>query len=117
LPQDLPPAGALAADRDGWILGTPGTPAAAAIARRHGPRTLELGGSPTVPAAIAGPPGARTLELRGTDRVPTARARALAGVLRARGLLRWSEADRRFALQSQVEGQDGTWARAAVVAP
>jgi hypothetical protein len=102
LPHALPPAGATAARAAAaapprWIVAARATPAAQRIARRH---------------------GARALRLRGVYAVPTGRARALAGALRAAGLLRFSEADAPVTRASTFEGQgsDQTWTRGTVIA-
>jgi len=91
----LPPQGARAARAaaPGWLVGAAPSADARAIARRHGAREVA--------------PGLHV--------VPTAGARALAGALRARGLLRFSEPDRPLR-RLDAEDDFTNW-RIAVVPP
>jgi hypothetical protein len=100
VPHALPAAGAhaAAATPDRWIVGARPGAATGRIARAHGARPLRLAGAYTVPR-------------RG--------ARAFASALRARGLLRYSQADTAVARASAYEGNglETGWARGPVVAP
>lgn len=100
LPHALPPAGAHAATAGAttWLIGARPSATTARLARAH---------------------GARPMRLSGAYVVPTARARALAAALHRRGLLRWTEPDRRLVRESAFEGNGGEdqWARGVVVAP
>ncbi len=91
----LPAQGARAARAaaPGWLVGAAPNPQARAIARRHGAREVAPG----------------------IHAVPTAGARALAGALRAEGLLRFSEPDRPLR-RLDAEDDFTNW-RAAVVPP
>jgi hypothetical protein len=99
LPQALPAAGphaaTVAAQR--WLIGARASHTAERLARVH---------------------GGRPLAVRGAYVVDAARARALAGALRRRGLLRFSEPDVALTRASAYEGEgaDQHWARGAVVA-
>ncbi|HMJ33683.1 MAG TPA: S8 family serine peptidase [Baekduia sp.] len=104
-----------AADHVPHALPAPGAHAAAA-----GPARWIVGARPGAAAdRIAGAHGARPLRLAGAYSVPAARARALAAALRARGLLRYSQADTAVARSSAYEGNglETGWARGPVVAP
>jgi hypothetical protein len=99
LPQALPAAGphaaTVAAPR--WLIGARASRTAERLARVY---------------------GGRPLAVRGAYVVDAARARALAGALRRRGLLRFSEPDVALTRASAYEGEgaDQHWARGAVVA-
>jgi hypothetical protein len=100
VPHELPPRGATAA-----------------VART--PTWIVAARASTTAARLAKANGATPLRLAGTYAVPTARARAFTTSLQRRGLLRFSEPDRRLSRQSAFEGdgRETQWARGAIVAP
>jgi hypothetical protein len=97
LPLRLPRGGAVAAraGRD-WLIGTRATATATRLVRAA---------------------GGRRLPVHGTWRVPIAGARGLAHRLQARGLLVWAQDNPILRRQASFDGQEGAWARAAVVPP
>jgi hypothetical protein len=111
------------------------TPAAASAAHRSvaapmrlpGPASTRAGGAdgqwlvgarPGIEARrIAQRWGARARALDGVFEITPGRARALAGALRGRGLLRYAEPNIALHRASALEGQTAAWARGAVVNP
>ncbi len=107
------PAGAAAYGEAPMVL-----PAEAGAASASQPATWLIGARPGEAALrVARRSGARALRQPGTFRVPRERARALAGRLRAAGLLRYAEPDAAFRRRSALDTTPTAGPRPVVVRP